>query len=372
MLDRLPALVLAERAMAAERSGHEMVAMRGVPMLPMPPHVVDAVARAAPEVFPRDSRGSVVLKSTIADHLRLAFHLDVDPERELLISFGAQHGLSVVLRALFEPGDEVLIPAPTYLFDGTVRLAGALPSYVPSAESDGWRLPLEQLAAAVTPRTRAILLCNPNNPTGNVPTTAELSAVLDLAGRYGLYVVADESYERYVHDGPGYVPLMSLVDHHDRLVTVTSLSKNYAFTSWRVGYIHARPDLIDTIHAALEWDAINVADIPQLAAAAAISGPQEWLDREFRTFRTRRDILCAAVAEAGLSVITPEAGIFAFVNMARVGVGGVALEDRLLEAGIPALNGQRFAGPGTHARLLYGGTEASLAHLGRQLRVLVG
>ena len=160
------------------------------------------------------------------------------------------------------------------------------------------------------------------------------------------------------------------MDRYDRLVTVTSLSKNYAFTSWRVGYVHAKSKLIDVVHAALEWDAINVADVPQLAAAAAISGPQEWLDREFCAFRARRDQLCAAVVAAGFSVVTPTAGIFAFANLSQVGVQGAALEDALLGVGITALSGERFLGPATHARLLYGGDEDGLAHLGRQLMVL--
>ncbi|RZK82652.1 MAG: pyridoxal phosphate-dependent aminotransferase [Rhodococcus sp. (in: high G+C Gram-positive bacteria)] len=301
MLERLPALALSDRAQVRRRAGQEMVPMRGVPMLPMPPHVVDVVSRATPEVFPRDSRGSLIFKTAVAEHLREEFALAVNPDRELLVTHGAQHGLSVALRALLVPGDEVLIPAPSYFFDGTVRLAGAVPRYVPSVESDGWRLPLDQMEAAISPRT---------------------------------------------------------------------LSKNYAFTSWRVGYIHAKADLIDIIHAALEWDAINIGDIPQLAAAAAISGPQDWLDREFSTFRTRRDLLLEGVTAAGLTVVTPQAGIFAFVNFSPLGVTGVELEESLLDAGITALSGDRFFGPGSCARVLYGGTAPSLVQLGRQLKVL--
>lgn len=370
MLERLPALVLSERALARRRAGEEMVAMRGVPMLAMPQHVVDVVSRAVPDVFPRDSRGSLTLKNAIARHLQDDFDLVVNPERELLITHGAQHGLSVALRALLQPGEEILIPSPSYFFDGTVRLAGAVPRYVRSEEEEAWCLPLDRLHAAISAGTRAILLCNPNNPTGAVATREELMAVLDLASRHGLYVFADESYERYVHEGPGYVPQMALADLYDRLITVTSLSKNYAFTSWRVGYIHARPDLIDTIHAALEWDAINIGDIPQLAAAAAISGPQEWLDIEFSTFRARRDILLEGVTAAGYTAVVPQAGIFAFVNLSSLGVGGFELENELLTVGLTALSGDRFFGPSTHARLLYGGTESSLAHLNRQLKVL--
>jgi aspartate/methionine/tyrosine aminotransferase len=370
MLERLPALELAERAEALRCGGADIVPIRGVPMLRMPEHVTDAVARAAAEVFPRQSRGSTDLKAAISQHLHGDFGLNVDPDTDLLITHGAQHGMSVVLRALLNRGDEVLIPAPSYFFDGTVRLAGAVPRYVLAEESENWSLPLDQLQASITPRSKAIILCNPNNPTGSVPARQELLAVLGLAARHGLYVISDESYERYVHGGPGYVPQMSLTDAYSRLITVTSLSKNYAFTSWRIGYVHAPSEILKLIHRALEWDAINVGDIPQIAATAAISGPQEWLDAEFSTLRKRRDLLLDHVAAAGFYAAIPMAGVFAFVNLEKLGVHGPELEDMLLSAGITALGGDRFYGPGTHARLLYGGTEENLGKLGHHLQML--
>lgn len=367
---RLPALELSEQAQSRKYGGQVIVPTRGVPMLPMPSHVVEAVSRAAGNVFPRDSRGSTNLKEAIAHHLKEDFELFVNPDRELLITHGAQHGMSVALRALLSPGDEVLIPSPSYFFDGTVRLAGALPRYVASSEADDWRLPLSDLEAAVGPQTRAIILCNPNNPTGAVLTRAELIAVLELAERHGLFVFSDESYERYVHDGARYIPQMFFADRYDNLVTVTSLSKNYALTSWRIGYVHAHVDLIDRIHRALEWEAINIGDIPQIAAAAAISGPQDWLDAEFSTFRSRRDLLLEIVTAAGFTTVAPHAGIFAFVNFKSVHHTDTRIENTLLDVGITALSGERFFGPEHCARILYGGTEQSLLQLGQHLKLL--
>lgn len=370
MIERLPALELAERADVLQRSGTNLVPIRGVPMLRMPDHVTEAVARAAAQVFPRQSRGSADLKTAISRHLARDFGLNVDPDHELLITHGAQHGMSVVLRALLNPGDEVLIPAPSYFFDGTVRLAGVVPRYVVADESENWSLPVTKLQDSITPSTKAIILCNPNNPTGSVPSKQELLAVLQLAATHGLYVISDESYERYVHGGPGYIPQMSLAAAYNRLITVTSLSKNYAFTSWRIGYVHAPSETLKLIHRALEWDAINVGDIPQIAATAAISGPQEWLDAEFSTLRQRRDLLLEHVAAAGFYSSLPMAGVFAFANFEKVGARGPELENMLLSVGITALSGDRFFGPGTHARLLYGGTEENLDQLGRHLQML--
>lgn len=355
MLSRLAALELGDRA----QDRPDPVALAGVPVLPMPEHVIEAVRRVAGTPFARVSRGSPTLRAALARTVA------ADPD-ELLITHGAQHGMSIALRALLAPGDEVLIPTPTYFFDGMVTMAGAHPVQVPSRAVDGWAADVAALAAAITPATRALLLCNPNNPTGHTPTRAQLVELVDFAARHGLTVFSDESYERYVHDGPGYVPLQSLRDRHPELVTVTSLSKNYAFSHWRVGYVHAPRPLLDRVHVAFEWDAINVGDIPQIAAEAAVTGPQEWLDRAFAPFRGNRDLLVELMADLGIPLVSPTAGIFGFADLSRLG-GGRDLEDLLLSRGVAALAGDAFGGPADHARLLYGGSADGLRELARRL-----
>ncbi|WP_284976760.1 pyridoxal phosphate-dependent aminotransferase [Arthrobacter sp. efr-133-TYG-104] len=344
--------------------------MQGVPMLPMPPHVVDAVARSAGKVFPRQTRGCYALKSAIADQLRRRHGLSVNQDSDLLVTHGAQHGMSIALRGILSPGDEVLVPAPTYFFDAIVKMAGAHPIYVQTNPSDGWALPIDALSSAVTPATRAIIICNPNNPTGNVPTREELTALLKFAKVHNLYVFSDESYEDYFHDGPGYTPQMSLADIHNRLITVTSLSKNYAFSSWRVGYIHAPSDILEAIHPAFECDAINVGDIPQIAAEAALTGPRDWLDVEFVSFRSRRDLLLAEIRGAGFQVVTPRAGIFCYADLTPTGLQGHALEEALLDVGVPCSSGDRFYGNGGYARILYGGTAENIMRVGERLSLL--
>lgn len=369
-VERLPALELSEKAKGRKYSGQLIVPSRGVPMLPMPPHVVEAVAHATRNVHPRNSRGSSELKETIAQHLQDDFKLFIDPDRELLVTHGAQHGMSVTLRGLLSPGDEVLVPSPSYFFDGTIRLAGAIPQYVASREADDWRLPIDDLEVAISSRTRAVVLCNPNNPTGVVLTHDELAGVLDLAERHGLYVISDESYERYIYDEYSYIPQMTFANRYSNMITITSLSKNYALTSWRIGYIHAHEDLIDRIHNALEWDTINVGDVAQAAATAAISGPQDWLDNEFKKFPSRRDLVLEVIEQAGFTTVAPQAGIFAFVNFQRIEDPTSRIEDTLLDVGITALSGERFFGPRHCARVLYGGTERSLVQLGQRLKLL--
>ncbi|MET7994012.1 pyridoxal phosphate-dependent aminotransferase [Amycolatopsis sp. NPDC005232] len=364
-MERLPALDLADRARE-----WDVVPMQGVPALPMPRHVLEAVRETAARVLPRQSRGWPELRRVLANHLGDSFGLAVDPERELLVTHGAQHGMSVVLRALLSPGDEVLVPAPTYFFEGMVRMAGARPVYVPGRAEDGWAVDVDALRRATIPATRAILLCNPNNPTGYTPSKDELSAILTLAAERGLLVLSDESYARYVHSGLGYTPQQALRDVWPELVTVTSLSKNYAFTQWRVGYVHAPAHLLDRVHRAFEWDAINVGDVPQAAACAVITGPQHWLDGAFSTFRHRRDLLCDAIDKAGFPVARPDSGIFAFPDFSDLKASSRALERLLLAHGLTALAGDAFHGPPHHARLLYGGTDADLTEVGRRLAAL--
>lgn len=361
-MERLPALALADRARELP-----VVPMQGVPTLPMPDHVLEAVRRAATQVLPRQSRGWPELRRVLAERLGLA----TDPDRELLVTHGAQQGMSVVLRALLAPGDEVVVPAPTYFFDGMVRMAGARPVYVQGRALDGWAPDVDAVRAAITPATRAILLCNPNNPTGHTPTREALTAVLALAAERGLVVLSDESYARYVHSGPGYTPLQSLRGEWPDVVTVTSLSKNYAFTQWRVGYVHAPPHLLDQVHKAFEWDAINVGDVAQAAACAVITGPQGWLDGAFSTFRHRRDLLCKAIESAGLSVVCPDSGIFVFPDFSILGLHGRLLEDALLRYGVPGIAGDAFCGPADHARLVYGGSEPDLVDAGQRLASMV-
>ncbi|MGV8873745.1 MAG: pyridoxal phosphate-dependent aminotransferase [Rhodococcus sp. (in: high G+C Gram-positive bacteria)] len=368
---RLAALAFSERVKIRIDRGQDLIPVRGVPVLPMPQYVVDAVRDAAARPHPRATRGTPELREAIADALRTTHSMTVDPESDILVTHGAQHGMSVALRALVAPGESVIVPTPTYFFDGMIRSAGAHPKYVSTSASDGWAIDPMAIRDAVDASTRAIVLCNPNNPTGNTPTAEVLRSVLDIAEQHDLYVLSDESYERYVHSGPGYVPLRSLADSAkvatDRVVTVTSLSKNYAFTNWRVGYVHAAAPTSARIHAAFEWDAIDVGSVPQAAAVAVLSGPQEWLEVEFATMKQRRDELVRALARSGVPVETPDAGVFLLADLSASGLSGRELEESLLDHGITALSGDGFHAPAGHVRLLYGADLGSVTALGERV-----
>lgn len=205
-LPTMGAMSTRDRAARSARDGVQVLPLVGAPVLAMPAHVRQAVAAAMDQPDPRDSRGLPELRTAIAAELDRDQGLRIDPDRRVLITNGAMHDLSLVLRTVLRAGDEVIVPTPTFFFDGLIRESGATPTYVPSREADGWALDVARLEAAVTPYRRAILLCNPNNPTGYLPDAATVAAVVDLAARHGLLVISDDSWQHFTFDGREHQP----------------------------------------------------------------------------------------------------------------------------------------------------------------------
>ena len=219
--------IAAERALA----GRDMLPLKGSVAAQLPPHVREAIAAALDEhaVTP-PSQGHVDLREAIARILPAP----ADPERELLVTNGAMHALSLVFRALLDAGDEVIVPTPCYFFAGLVERAGGVFVPVPTRAQDCWRWNPDAIEAAVTPRSRVLVLTNPNNPTGYLPTRAELDDLLAVASRHGLTVIADEAYERCIHEGE-----LASAWGAPNVILVRSLGKSLAMPAWRIGFVAA-------------------------------------------------------------------------------------------------------------------------------------
>jgi aspartate aminotransferase len=318
-------------------AGRDHVRLRGTAARPLPPHVRAAVAQALDE-HERSAppRGLLELREAIA-----RLH-GADPETEVLVTSGAQHALAVCFRALLRPGDTAIVPTPAYFFGGPIGLAGARSVHVPSREEDGWRWDADAIESAIDERARVLVLCNPCNPTGYLPTREEVDALLEIARRRGLTVVTDEAYERYVFDGE-LAPARG-----DDVALVRSIGKSYAMPGWRLGYVVAPPRILDECARVLELDLIRCPYVTQRAALAAIEGPQEWLAGIADEYARKRAAALAEVHDVGLSALRPAATPFLYVNLGGAG------EDELLEAGIPAVPGRFFHGPG-YARVPFGG-----------------
>jgi aspartate/methionine/tyrosine aminotransferase len=342
--------IAAERALA----GTDVLPLRGTVAAPLPAHVREAVRAATVDehaVTP-PSRGHLDLREAIAGTLPAP----ADPEREILVTNGAMHALNLVFRALLEPGDEVVVPTPSYFFQGLIERAGGVFVPVPGREAGGWLWDPAAIEAAVTPRSRALVVTNPNNPTGYLPSRGTIDELVAVADRHGLTLITDEAYERCIHEG-----FLESAWREPNVVLVRSLGKSLAMPAWRLGFVAAEPSVIDACLRELEWDVIRVGHAQQRAATAALDGPQDWLEEVAAGYRADRDAAHAVISDDPiLSAPLPLAGPFLFVHLGELHI------ENLLAAGIPLVDGAAFGAPG-YARLPFGGAAALAEELHRRL-----
>jgi aspartate/methionine/tyrosine aminotransferase len=342
--DEVPSIAV-ERRLA----GTNVLALKGTVAAALPEHVRQAVLAALDEhgVTP-PSRGLEALREAIARTLPAP----ADPEREILVTNGAMHALGVTFRVLLEPGDEVIVPTPCYFFAGLIERAGGVFVPVPSWDP-------EALERVVTPRSRALVVTNPNNPDGFLPTRAEVDELLALASRHGLRVIADEAYERCIHEGE-----LASAWGGTNVVLIRSLGKSLAMPAWRIGFVAGERAVIDACLRELEWDVIRVSHVAQRAATAALDGPQDWLDAVAAGYRRDRAAAHAAVADhPTLSAPLPSATPFLWLAL-----GGLPAQS-LLTAGLAAVDGVHFGAPG-YARLPFAAAAEHEAELRRRLALV--
>ncbi|MER5518545.1 pyridoxal phosphate-dependent aminotransferase [Streptomyces sp. NPDC002763] len=244
------------------------------------------------------------LRTAIAAHQERWYGLSYDPDAEVLVTAGATEAIAAALLALVEPGDEVVALEPYYdSYAACIAMAGG--TRVPvTLRPDGatFRLDLDELRAAVTPRTRLLLVNTPHNPTGTVLTRAELTAIAELAVERDLLVVTDEVYEHLVFDAAGHLPLATFPGMRERTVTIGSAGKTFSFTGWKVGWVTSTPELVTAVRSAKQFLTYVSSGPFQYAVAEALALPDAYFEAFREDMRTKRDILAAGLAEAGFKV----------------------------------------------------------------------
>jgi aspartate/methionine/tyrosine aminotransferase len=365
--ERLATLAAEDVLEQRRADGRPGLRLGGAASRPLPEHVRRAVAEAMDDFAARPpSRGLLDLRGAVAAWVGESGAV-VDPDTDVLVTHGGMHALSIACRALLTRGDRVLIPAPAFYFGGPVELAGAEPVYVSSSPADGWRLDADALADAVDDRTRAIVVCNPVNPTGHLPDRTELEAVLAVAERADLLVVADESYERYVYDGAAITPILTLAGARSRTVLVRGVSKSFAMPGWRVGFLVGPAELLEPCVTLFEWECLRGNSVAQRAAAAAIGGPREWLADIVPAYERNRDLVYDALAaSAHLTCVAPRACPFVFVASDEPG-----LDEHLAEAGVPFVAGRHFQAS-DYVRVPFGGERSAAVELADVFRSFGG
>ncbi len=343
-----------DRIPLARADGVEVLALGGGPVLPLPDHLRSAVIDALDGPDLRPSRGLPELRAAITRNLSAELGVEVDGDRELIVTHGAMQALNVLFRAILRSGGNVVIPTPNFFFDGAIRLAGGEPVHVPSTDETGWAWDLDGIAAAVDAQTRAILFSNPTNPTGYLPTADELDTVIELGRAHDALVISDESYDRLIYSNGVFNPILGR-KRTDHVVLVRSVSKGYALANWRVGYIVAEPSVIDACTVIFEWECLHCGYVAQRVAAAAIQGPQEWLDAAFRSYQPKRDLVFEAVADNPLlACVRPTSTPFLFVDVSRLPMAGRSPVELMLAAGIPTVPGDYFGTSTDYVRIPFG------------------
>ncbi|MGW4051290.1 pyridoxal phosphate-dependent aminotransferase [Streptomyces sp. NPDC004779] len=305
---------------------------QGFPDTDGPEEVREAAVRAL-----RDGHGNQYppgpgvpeLRAAIADHQRARYGLEYDPDREVLVTAGATEAIAAALLALVEPGDEVIALEPYYdSYAACVAMAGGTRVPVTLRPQEGPRggaadgrfvLDLDELRAAVTPRTRLILLNTPHNPTGTVLTPAELTAIAELAVERDLLVVTDEVYEHLVFDGAAHLPIATLPGMRDRTVTIGSAGKTYSFTGWKVGWTTASPELTAAVRSAKQFLTYVSSGPFQYAVAEALRLPDAYYDGLRADLQAKRDLLSDGLAEAGFAVYRPQGTYFVTTDVRPLG-----------------------------------------------------
>ncbi|MCL3993171.1 pyridoxal phosphate-dependent aminotransferase [Streptomyces lavenduligriseus] len=297
---------------------------QGFPDTDGPEEIREAAVRAL-----RDGRGNQYppgpgvpeLRTAIAAHQLRRYGLSYDPDTEVLVTAGATEAIAAALLALVEPGDEVVALEPYYdSYAASIALAGGRRVPVTLRPHEGrFRLDLDELRAAVTDRTRLLLVNTPHNPTGTVLTRAELAAVAELAVERDLLVVTDEVYEHLVFDDAEHLPLATFPGMRERTVSIGSAGKTYSFTGWKVGWVTAAPELVRAVRSAKQFLTYVASGPFQYAVAEALALPDSYYEEFRRGMLARREILAEGLTAAGFEVFRPAGTYFITTDIRPLG-----------------------------------------------------
>lgn len=290
----------------------------GEPDFATPEHICQAAKRAIDDGFTKytDAAGTLELREAISRKFHEFNNLDYDPS-QIVVSNGGKHSLTNAFTAIINDGDEVLIPAPYWVsYPAMVTLAGGTPVIVKAKKENSYKVTVPELEAKWTPRTKALVINSPNNPTGMIYSKEELSAIADFAVRRDIYVISDEIYEGLFYTEDRHVSIASLNDEiYKRTITVNGLAKSYAMTGWRIGYSGSPREVAKIIKRIQSQQASNPNSIAQKAAVAAISGDQTCVRKMNEAYNARRKYIYKRVCNIKyLSAVEPQGAFYVFVD----------------------------------------------------------
>lgn len=299
--------------------------------------------------------GLLKLRERICEHLEARYGVKYDPVEECLVTVGVSEGLDVALRVLLNPGDEVIVPEPCYVsYIPCIEFAGGVPVLVKTDWEDGFRLHADRVEAAITPRTKALLIGSPANPTGATQTREDLQRLADLANKHDFYLLSDEIYDRLTYSGE-HTCMGALEGARERTVVLNGFSKAYAMTGWRVGYVCAPKPIATLMTRVHQYTMLCAPHISQLAAIEALENAEKDVEEMVFDYDRRRRIFVQGLNQAGLECYEPKGAFYAFPSIRSTGLTSEEFaENLLMEERVAVVPGNAFGPSGEgHIRCCY-------------------
>ncbi len=368
------------RAMTVLASKYKDVVSFGLgePDFPTPQNVIDAGCEALQTGWTKyvANQGIDPLLSALAGKMRDYNNMSYITEDNIHITFGAGQALLLTMETILEPDDEVIIPTPCFPnYFGYVHIAGGKSVVVPTKEENGFRVTAHDIEEKITPKTKAVLINSPCNPTGSVLTEQDIREIAKVALEHNLVVISDEPYEAIIYDGQKSFSIASIPEMKDNVITVNSFSKSYAMTGWRIGYVVAPKNVREQMTLLQESMGSSVTAACQKAAAAAILGPQDSIDAMVKEYENRRNILVEGLNQVkGFSCIKPGGAFYAFPNIQALGMPSQELAVKILdEVQVLATPGSAFGEGGEgFLRFSYASSEEAIREGIRRLKKMFG
>jgi len=275
--------------------------------------------------------GMPELRQELARYLELRYGVSYHPEHEILITTSSSEGLDLALRAIINPGDEIIIPDPCYVaYPADVILAGGVPIFVPTNEENNFVIRATDIEARITKQTKAILIGYPANPTGAVMPKEEAAAIAALAEKHGLLVISDEIYARLVY-GSEHICFPSLPGMKERSILISGFSKSHAMTGWRIGYVTAERRFIQALTKIHQYTMLCAPTMAQMAAIEALRNGEAEVERMVREYNGRRRLMVKRLNEIGLPCFKPKGAFYAFPSIKATGMNSEEFAEALLK-----------------------------------------
>jgi aminotransferase len=348
----------------------------GEPDFVTPRHIVDKSIEAllVGDTAYTSNSGTIELRRAISSYIERLYGVQYNPDDQILVTVGVSEAMWLALKAILDPGDEVLVPEPCFVANAAaVEMAGGIPIVVDTFVEDQFQVTGAMLEASITPRTKAILINYPNNPTGAILTRERMQEIAAVAEKYDLLVLSDEIYERLVY-GVEHVNFASLPGMYDRTILMSGLSKSFAMTGWRIGYVSAAPEIMDAIRKLHQYLIMSAPTMGQVAALEALSHGEDDVRVMTAEYNFRRRLIVDGFNSLGLTCFEPRGAFYAFPSIAASGMTDEQFCEQLLyEEKVAVVPGSAFGRSGDgHIRACYATSreniEIALEGLGRFMR----